>query len=530
MTTSSQPSASSTTQTASATTPVQTSAASTTAKPTPTGMILETAVPTPTATQIKTGGTIKVMPVVCPGGALGWPAEGIGEITNLQQFALEPLMTEYWDGHIAPRLATSWKVADDQKSITLNLRQGVKFHDDTPFNAQAVKFNLDAVKDAKKPGTSYWTSIDVVDEYTVKVNLSRFVNTAFSTFASGYCFMVSPTAYQKNGIQWMRENIVGTGPFKFVSFTTNVNAKFVKNPDYWQQGQPYVDALEVVYVADPLTQITAFKSGASDTLLIELGKNAGDLRTQGYKMPYRSTGMMTLIPDSANTDSPWSKKEVRMAAEYAINKQALVDAKGYGFWLPTHQVATRGTIAYDPNFVGRVYDPDKAKKLLADAGYANGFTSKIIVSPTGTDKDVAAAVQSYLGKVGINVTLEFPEYAKYLQYRQGKWNNALLLQPAGGFPNYNSYFTAYMSTDSGVWLSLQRPEGFQEMILNSLSTTTPDVNKIKGLIARMYEEATVIPLHDTGQGTALQQYVEGGGFMTLGIQFIWEPWTVWLNK
>jgi hypothetical protein len=77
---------------------------------------------------------------------------------------------------------------------------------------------------------------------------------------------------------------------------------------------------------------------------------------------------------------------------------------------------------------------------------------------------------------------------------------------------------------------LQRPEGFQEMILNSLSTTTPDVNKIKGLIARMYEEATVIPLHDTGQGTALQQYVEGGGFMTLGIQFIWEPWTVWLNK
>jgi peptide/nickel transport system substrate-binding protein len=503
---------------------------SSTAAPQPTGMIIETSVPSATVAKIKTGGTIKVMPVVCPSGALGWPAEGVGEISGLQQFALEPLMIEYWDGHLEPGLATSWTVADDRKSITLKLRNDVTFHDGTPFNAKAVKFNLDAIKDAKKPGTSYWTSIDVVDDYTVKVSVSTFVNTSFSTFAGGYCYMVSPTAFEKNGLQYMRDNIVGTGPFKFVSFTANVNAKFVKNPNYWRKGLPYCDGVEVVYIADQLTQLTAFQSGASDTLLLELGKNAGDLKNAGFKMPYRSTGMMTLIPDSANADSPWSKKDVRLAVEYAIDKKAICDAKGYGFWLPTTQVATRGTIAYDPNFVGRTYNPDKAKQLLTQAGYPDGFTSKIIVSPTGTDKDVAAAIQSYLGKVGIKVELDFPEYAKYLQYRQGKWNNALLLQPAGGFPNYNSYFTAYMATDSGVWLSLKRPDNFQAAIEESLSTTSPDVNKIKGLISKMYDEATVIPIHDTGQGTALQKPVEGGGFMTRGIQFLWEPWNVWLNK
>ena len=140
--------------------------------------------------------------------------------------SLENLMRLHVDGRFKPWLATALKVAPDMKSITLTLRKGVKFHDGTDFNAEAAKFNLDAFKGAKRSGTEAWTSVQVVDEYTVRINLSKYTNTMVDDLVG--LRMASPTAIKTKGIEWARWNPVGTGPFQFVSFERDVSTKYKK--------------------------------------------------------------------------------------------------------------------------------------------------------------------------------------------------------------------------------------------------------------------------------------------------------------
>ena len=122
-----------------------------------------TAVPTP-----QTGGRLRMMITAGPGSPIGWPAESVGPSLVYTKPCIESLLFEDTNGQIKPWLATEWKIAHDQKSITFTLRKDVKFHDGSDFNAQAVKFNLEASKNAKKSGTDIWTSLEVIDDYTFR--------------------------------------------------------------------------------------------------------------------------------------------------------------------------------------------------------------------------------------------------------------------------------------------------------------------------------------------------------------------------
>ena len=241
--------------------------------------------------------------------------------------------------------------------------------------------------------------------------------------------------------------------------------------------------------------------------------------------------MIGLIFDSLNADSPFNDKRVRQAVDFAINKDALVKAKGYGYWKGANQMAPAGNAAYDPNFSGRYYDAEIAKQLLADAGYSEGFDWRLVVAPLGIDKDVVAGIQDYLGKVGIRISTEFPVYAKYLEYRQlGPWSGAILMQPMLMPSNLNQWFSIYMSTKEGIFQSLKRPDGFQEMIDKSLATPEPDIDIIKEMCNLVYDEATVIPLYSAATCFAYSDKVNDAGFVTLDDSFSWTPWRAWLSK
>ncbi len=155
--------------------------------------------------------------------------------------------------------------------ITFTLRKGVKFHDGTDFNAEAVKFNLEAKKAAKMSGTEDWSSIDILDDYTVRINLLQYVNTALARFTAIYGAMVSPTAFKKNGIDWARWNPVGTGPFQFVGFERDVSAKYKRFEGYWQKGKPYLDGVEYLYIKDPMTQSATMEAKEAHVLNTEGG-------------------------------------------------------------------------------------------------------------------------------------------------------------------------------------------------------------------------------------------------------------------
>ena len=130
--------------------------------------------------QPQLGGILKIIEVTGPKTPFGWPVESVGESTVAHKPIIESLVRLHYNGRIEPWLAESWKVAPDKKSITFSLRKGVKFHDGTDFNAEAAKFNLDALKAGKNPGTEDWASIDVIDTYTVRINLLKYSNILLS--------------------------------------------------------------------------------------------------------------------------------------------------------------------------------------------------------------------------------------------------------------------------------------------------------------------------------------------------------------
>jgi ABC-type transport system substrate-binding protein len=182
----------------------------------------------------------------------------VGASTPSGKPAIETLVREDNSGRVNPWLAESWQFAPDGKSITFKLVKGVKFHDGSDFNAQAVKFNLDAVMAAKKAGTLLWISSEVVDDYTVRLNLKQFQNSILSLLAVSTLPVVSPTAYNTKGIDWVRWNPVGTGPFKFVSFSRDVLSNL---PDLrvLKKGMPYLDGN--VFTSRIRDTFSGFQSG-----------------------------------------------------------------------------------------------------------------------------------------------------------------------------------------------------------------------------------------------------------------------------
>jgi ABC-type transport system substrate-binding protein len=178
---------------------------------------------------------LKILTTASP-SVLGYPPDADPNTNSLGIAATESLVYNDQTGSPTPRLATAWQTAADGKSVTFTLRKGVKFHDGSDFNAQAVKYDLDLIR--AKAGTDISkqvSSIEVIDDYTVKLNLIQYSNVLFNTLA--FSGMVSPTALQKNGADWARTHIVGTGAFTQADFKRDVFLKFAKSAGYWDSGK-----------------------------------------------------------------------------------------------------------------------------------------------------------------------------------------------------------------------------------------------------------------------------------------------------
>ena len=148
------------------------------------------------------------------------------------QLMIEILIKENNKGEFIPWLAESYQLADDRTAMTFKWRKGVKFHDGSDFNATVVKWNLENVMAAKQAPN--WSSVDIVDDYTVRINLSKWQNTMWSGFSSS---MISKAAFDEHGIDWVRQNPVGTGPYKFVSYEKDASFTGIKNPDCCQSAK-----------------------------------------------------------------------------------------------------------------------------------------------------------------------------------------------------------------------------------------------------------------------------------------------------
>jgi peptide/nickel transport system substrate-binding protein len=515
-----------------------TAAPTTTAKPTTSAPATTTTAPSTTPSTpagVKRGGTLTWIATSGPAGAIGWPPEVTGPNGVTPQISEQPLLKEMLDGSMVGNLAASFDVdtGTADPSLTLHLQKGVKFHDGTDFNAAAVKWNLDLIKSTPYylSSTANWKSIEVVDDYTVKVHFTAWQNTLVRNFGDTMTYQVSPTAFTKYGIDYMRLNMVGTGPFVQSNYQRDVTLQGVRNNNYWEPGKPYLDSIKYLFVADELTATALYKSGGGDVLGISNLLTMTQLQAAGDNVVVQYLGPTSLFPDAANPDSPFANIKVRQALAYAIDNEAIAKTFGFGFWKAAYQFSTPASKAYDPTITGIHYDVAKAKQLLADAGYPNGFKTTIWASPIFLNKDVVLAIQANLKAVGIVADTQFPLFAQWSDMStKAAPKNSIIYTSINEWGNQNATFNYFLGAPATVYPSALKPTGWKETLDASKATSAPDPVLLKKMENMINDNAMVIPIYYGTNNIAFKPYVMDSGQGTRGQSNWYEPQQTWLNK
>jgi peptide/nickel transport system substrate-binding protein len=469
------------------------------------------------AAQPQTGGVYKVL-LRTNSNVFGYPPGIVGAAKDYAPPFFDHLFSIGDDGKYQPRLALRWDASKDGKTITFKLRQGVKFHDGTPFNAQAVKSNLDNLIPPKTTILSGIDSVDIVDDYTVKLNLSKYNNLILHHFAANPAtYMYSPEALKKNGEDWAATHPVGTGPFMLKEFQPNISLTLVKNPDYWQKGLPYLDGIEMKQVTNAMTQMLTLKAGQAHAIYA-VQEAAAQLRDEGYPLQIAPGSLLTMTFDTKNSEY-FSKLKVRQAIEYAIDKEAICSGPGEGIYTPVYQIVPSTSPDYNKACPPRKYDPVKAKKLLAEAGYPNGFSFKVF-SLESQWRDGWIAMQSYLAKVGIKMEINSLNTAAYNLIKGG----GKIEKGAAAFgaytPSSNTLFTLdqFWRSDSNTYQYIVKPAGIDALIDQAkLSRDPAAVTKINRQITKLiYDEVSIVPLYQSPRMAVTDKSVQSTGWFIYG--------------
>lgn len=338
-------------------------------------------------------------------------------------------LVRYKDGtlEVEPALATDWEISDDGLQYTFNLREGVSFHDGSPFNAEAVKFSFERMIDEDHPhhtGTfplsfyfSAVESVEAVDENTVRFTL----NEPFAPFLSNLAYpaglIVSKAAVEEHGEDFDR-NPSGTGAFKFAEWQSNTRVVVERNPDYWD-GAPSLEAVVFRPITDANTRVAAMLSGEIDVMVevppdnVATFANSADFEVHEEAGPH----LWFLILNAK--EGPFTNKAARQAVNYAVDKQSLVDNVLQG----TATVAAGPTPpafnwAYNEELDPYPYDPEKARELLAEAGVEEGTDITFYVTQGGSGMldpvAMGTAIQADLEAVGLDVAIETYEWNTFL--------------------------------------------------------------------------------------------------------------------
>lgn len=519
------------------TTPASTTPAPTT--PTVTRSILECPQADPDPNLVpEYGGTLKLIYANNPTnlGApwlLNSPFDG-----HMNRYPIEGLTGLNAVGNPVPQLATSWESDPENMTITYTIREGVKFHDGTPFNAEAVKWNLEMNRDGEQVYLQDVTTVDLVGDNQVRLTFSAwdplFVLGMSSATAND---MVSPTAYEELGEDGMKLHPVGTGPFKFVEFVPNVSLKYESFDDYWQEGLPYLDGVEVSFVADKVVALTSFQKGEADALYGIQTIDAQDLQDQGNKINKTMITIMGICGDSVNPDSVWANIDFRRAIAYAIDYETLVNAIYHGLFPATNQLAVEGWQGYNPSIKGYPYDPEKAKALLAPLGYTTATPLEIdFVYGTDPERtDLFTLVQYALAKVGINLNMVPLDRTSHSNVSFAGWENQLL-QSSFSYNGFEMQWSTsaqnHLASNKTRYVSVETPPGFNDMLDSALAES--DLGQRELYYQQMNQlviddYCMVVPLFAMSNFTAVGPQLHDYGFSD-GTSGEFLPERAWLSK
>ena len=322
-------------------------------------------------------------------------------------------LVNYENGEVVPCLAESWEFSDDGTALTFHLKEGVTFHDGTPFNAEAVKTDFEFAHPnpnfSNISAVAKVESIEVVDEYTVTFHYPN----AYFAYLMDFCYpetmvLVSPAVLEEGNYQSMN-GVVGTGPYVYEEIVDGDYVRFVRNENYWQEG-PGVDTLTFTVVPEDGSRIAMLQTGEADIIdpvpAIDVARIENDPTIvvdnfTGITYRYVTLNTEMELPDGRK---PFADKRVRQALNYAFDSNAYAQVVFNGFAVEPTSIFSQNIMYYSPQ-TPYTPDLDKAKELMKEAGFEDGFDVQIIVDNTTIEMKGAEFVKQQLSQINVNVEL-----------------------------------------------------------------------------------------------------------------------------
>jgi peptide/nickel transport system substrate-binding protein len=433
------------------------------------------------------------------------------------QYALHDALVKPMPGNgMAPSLAVSWSESPDKLAYEFKLRQGVKFHNGDKFTAEDVKFSFERAKGAQLKEKV--KEIEIVDPHTVRFVLNGpwpdFM-TAYGTLWSAAGWITPKNYFEKVGTDGYKKHPIGLGPYKFVSMKPGVELVLEANEEYWRK-VPSVKRLVYLSVPEGTTRLAMLKRGEADIAYLLEGQLAESIKNDPQLKLSFSGGIGTHhldFFDMWDPKSPWHDPRVRKAASLAIDRKGLSEAETLGASKPTGGVVLK-SMEYAVPIEPDPYDPAQAKKLLAEAGYPNGFDGGDL-TPIPPYNAVGEAAVNYLGAVGIRMKLRTMERAAFLSAFQGKKLKGVCFCTIAIYGNASTRLAENVPT-SGTYAYGGWPD-VDELYRKQLTETDPD--KRGAMLAEiqkiLHERVRFAPIYDYFWASGIGPRVEDAALMKI---------------
>jgi peptide/nickel transport system substrate-binding protein/glutathione transport system substrate-binding protein len=399
---------------------------------------------------------------------------------------------------LKPALAKAWRFTDP-KTLVLDLIDGVEFHDGTPFNAEAAKFNLDRYKtnprSNAKSDLNAVATVEVTGKSQITIHLSK-PNSGLPTILTNRVgLMVSPTSIQKHGPNVDRMP-VGTGPFKFAGWQDNYRISVTRNPNYWRAGLPHLDGIEFHIINELNTAGRTVSAGETQLAL--------DMTVQQKLAADKLGGLITTATTSLIffgahinfAQPPLTDQRIRQALNYGVDREELNKVLVAGLGEPSSHIMPKDFWATDPSTIHYYhYDPDRAKKLLADAGHAGGIELAAWGWPDQASMQRQELIESQLAKAGIRLKLTPRDPVQVASEFYIKKHGGVYIAPSGGYPDPSQFYDALYGKNAFLNSAAIDQPGYRPLLDATMSAQSRDERKAAFAKLQLFciEQALEIP-------------------------------------
>jgi len=451
-----------------------------------------------------------------------------------------------------PELAQGWQWLDD-RTLEVKLRPGVKWQNISPVNGRQVVANDVVYSVQLWPKAAFLAQqlkkveeVVATDDHTVRFVLKQPFSGFVGVVISGeFAFVVAPEVWGEAQEVTLPEQTVGTGPFQLLRYTPGVATELERNPTYWRQGLPLLDGIKILVMPDQSTVVSALRAGRIDVAEFRAAAAVQQLETTAPHLKFHPCLYPASVVLSMRTDkAPYNDVRVRRAISMAIDQQALVESVYLG---KAMAVPTQVVPVYKPYYVPleefppeirryAEYHPDEAKKLLAEAGYPNGFSATLVATARYVDqKQMAEAIVDMLSKVGIKVELEIWDwglFAKKILLGGGQMEHmAVNFLSGADLDVHSKVYDSYVPGAARNRSHVDDPEllrlGTEQMVATDIEKRKEIIRKIQ---FRQLEMSYYIMLPTAQQVMVTQPYVKGLYFKPSGKLYGDYLYQVWLDR